>query len=273
MSIERLARPQPRWITPFARMGYGARGIIYLVIAGFALTSALWGGETEDTRGALETILASGPGTIVAIVLAVSLLGYAAWRFVQSIFDTDDHRTSAKGLAVRGGLLVSGISYGLLALYVLSLWRGTAASGESGSAGSFATMFASVVGSRIVAYAIAAMFAGAGIAHIWKAAKKGYRRHIQPPPRLAGLLDHVAVTGLGARGTVFLILALLMLTRGLSAGDDGGGDPPGIQEALAYIVGLPMGRLLLGAMAVGLAAFALYSLAEALWRRINVEDA
>ena len=48
---------------------------------------------------------------------------------------------------------------------------------------------------------------------------------------------------------------------------------PGVEDALSFVQGLPFGGILLGAMGVGLMAFALYSILEAIWRRINVEDA
>jgi len=49
--------------------------------------------------------------------------------------------------------------------------------------------------------------------------------------------------------------------------------PPGVEEALAFVQGLPAGMILLIVMGIGLMAFAAYSFAEATYRRINVEDA
>ena len=41
---------------------------------------------------------------------------------------------------------------------------------------------------------------------------------------------------------------------------------------MEFLQGLPYGQILLGLLGVGLLSFALYSFAEAVWRRVNVED-
>lgn len=268
-----VPKPHPGWMKPLARMGYAARGLVYLVIALFALSAAIWGGEIEDSRGALETLMASGPGGIMALVLIAGLLGYSTWRFVQSVFDTDDHGMDTKGLAVRAGLLVSGATYAVLAFYVFSLWRGysSESGGESGS-GAFAEFVSGLVGARPAAWLFAAVFLGVAGAHFVKAVRRGYRKHIQPPGWSSRYLDPIAMTGLGARGVVFAVIAILFFTHGVSGGE-GGGETPGLQDALIYVIELPFGRLLLGVLGAGLLAFSLYSFIEALWRRINVEDA
>jgi hypothetical protein len=110
------------------------------------------------------------------------------------------------------------------------------------------------------------------VAHFVKAVRKGYRKYIVVPSGFDGILDGVSVTGLTARGAIFAIIAVLFVTRGLTGGDEGGGTP-GIADALNYVTGLPFGAILLGLVAVGLFAFALYSFTEAVWRRVNVENA
>lgn len=261
-------KPHPRWMKPLARAGYGARGLVYLVIAFFTLLAAFGGGRAQDTRGALETLTQSPAGDVLTLALIAGLAGYSAWRFVQSAFDTDDHGFSAKGLAVRGGLMVSCVTYAVLTLYTFSLWRG-GDGGEGG--GDFAQWVSGFIGAQATALALAAIFAGVAIAHGAKAIKRGYRKHFETSETVMRVVDPIAMTGLLARAVVFVILAVLLLTRGLSAGSGSG--TPGLQDALDYVTGLPAGSWLLALMGLGLCAFALYSLTEAAWRRINVEDA
>jgi hypothetical protein len=49
-------------------------------------------------------------------------------------------------------------------------------------------------------------------------------------------------------------------------------DPPGVKQALETLQQLPAGESLLLAIAAGLFAFALYSVAEACWRRIDLSE-
>ena len=263
------ARAGRRWVKPLARMGYAARGLVYLVIGVFALAGSVGSGGVQDSRSALETLLASTGGGVLAIILIVGLAGYALWRYIQSLLDTDDHGLSAKGLAIRGGLLVSGITYSVLTLYTLSLWRGHAGGNEGG--GDFAQALAGFIGARPTAWLLSVVFIGVAGAHAFKAVTKAYRNHIRVPGFFDRMLDPVARTGLLARGAVFAIISLLLATRGLTASESGG--TPGLREALQYVTGLPGGQFLLGAMGAGLIAFSIYSFIEALWRRVNVEAA
>jgi len=45
--------------------------------------------------------------------------------------------------------------------------------------------------------------------------------------------------------------------------------PPGLEDALNALQSLPYGTFWLGLIGLGLIAFALYSFAEAIWRRID----
>lgn len=255
------------WFRPMARAGYAARGLIYIVIGFFAATAAIGSGETMGSRDALDTLLASGFGGVIAYVLIAGLVFYSAWRFIQSAFDTDDHGLDAKGIAIRGGLAVSGITYLTLAFYTFSRARGA---GSEGGGGGFADTVAGFIGSSITSAILAAVLAGAGVAHVVKAWRRGYRKHIEADEAKFRLIDPIARTGLVARGAVFFVLSFLLARRALSGG---GSSEAGSQEALDYVQSLPAGWLLLALMGIGLIAFALYSFIEAAYRRINVEDA
>lgn len=258
------------WIKPMARAGYAARGLIYTVIGFFAALAATGAGETLGSRDALATLLDSGAGSVLAYALIAGLAFYALWRLIQAGFDTDHHGTGAEGLAVRGGLLVSGLTYLTLAAYAWSLARG---SGAGGKGGGFAETLAGFVGSRWASALLALVLAGAGIAHIVKALREKYARYLDAGPSAMRAIHPIAKTGLVARGIVFLVVAFLFALRAWASGGGGSNETPGLREALQFIQGLPAGGWLLAATGVGLLAFALYSFTEALYRRINVEDA
>lgn len=268
-----MASTAKTWIEPLARAGYSARGLVYLIIGFFAVLAAFGAGQEKNTKGALQTLLDQPFGTVIIWALIVGLIGYVIWRLVQSIFDTDGHGMSAKGLAVRGGLLASAFTYATLALFALSM-LGVLSGGNDGNSGGgapFAETLAKFVGNNWVSLIFALIFAGVAIAHWWKALKQKYEDHFDADEEAMHYIHPVSMMGLIARGVVFAIIAVLFFYRFLNASDQS--DHPGLKEALDFIQGLPFGQWLLALMGIGLLAFALYSFIEAYWRRINVEDA
>lgn len=257
-----------QWFKPLARIGYASRGLIYLVIGYFAALAAIGAGQPMGSREALGKLLTSGAGAIMAYGLIAALIFYAVWRLIQSGFDTDDHGFDPKGLAIRGGLAASGIIYLTLAFYVWSL---RSAAGDSGGGGGFAETLAGFVGSRWASTTLALVLAGVAVAHVAKALRGKYAGHMDASGHAMTIIHPIAKTGLVARGMVFLVVAFLFALRAVRA--DGSGKPPDSQQALEFIQSLPAGWALLAAIGFGLVAFALYSLIEAIYRRINIEDA
>lgn len=257
------------WFKPLARLGYGARGLVYLVLAFFIVSAALTTGSGGDSKDAVRFITQSTAGTVLTPLLIISLGGYSLWRIVQALFDTDDHGVKPAGLAVRAGLLGAAATYGFLMVYTISLWWGSNVSSGGGSGNGFASTAAAFIGAGPVSLIIAAVFVIVGGAHVWKAVRRKYREHIEASQPVMRWIDVAAVGGLMARGVIFLVIAFLLSRHGLA----GNGEQASLDAALNFIAGLPLGSWLLAATGAGFFLFAAYSFAEAIWRQINVEDA
>ncbi|HET8645546.1 MAG TPA: DUF1206 domain-containing protein, partial [Vicinamibacteria bacterium] len=90
-----VARPRPvphqlkPWVRGVARVGLAAKAAVYLTLGVLAARAAAgWGGRTTDTRGAIDELGREG-GSVTALLIALGLLCYAAWRVVEAIADTD----------------------------------------------------------------------------------------------------------------------------------------------------------------------------------------
>lgn len=260
------------WFKPFARLGYGARGVVYLLLGFFTLSAALTTGGGGDSEDAVRFITRSTASAILTPLLIISLAGYCSWRIVQAVFDTDNHGLKPKGLAVRAGLIGSAATYGFLLLYTFSIWWGAnlATGGGSSGGGSgdgFASTAAAFIGAGPVSLILGSIFVIVGGAHIWKAITRKYRAHIEASESIMRWIDVAAIGGLCARGMIFLIIAFLFFRRGL-AGEQG---QASLSDALGFIAGLPFGAWLMGATAAGFLLFSVYSFSEAIWRRVNVD--
>jgi hypothetical protein len=261
-----------KWIGPLARAGYASRGVVYLIIGFFTILASIGAGTTKDTEGALTVLLQQRFGEVLLAIVIVGLIGYVGWRLVQSLLDTDDHGWSLKGLLVRGGLLASAFTYITLALFSASLLVGLAGGGDGSGSGGLAETIAGFVGMRFASLALSLIFMGVAFAHWWKAALRKYAEHFKASERQMAFIHPVAILGLTARGIVFALVSTLLFYRYFNA-DDRSASTPGVKAALEFVQGMPFGQWLLLIMGIGLVLFSAYSFAEAVWRRINVEDA
>lgn len=251
-----------RW----ARLGYGARGVVYLVIGGLALLTAFGqGGGTVDSRGAILEILKQPFGQVLLGAMVVGLFGYVAWRLLQAVKDTDNHGRSLKGMAVRTGLLASSVSHLALAVWALGLLIADDGPSSRGQASAF---LASGYGQIALGLAGIGVFV-AGFAQVYKGWAASFERYMSIPPGQQAWAHPLCRFGLIARGLVWFIIGWFLINSAMTARQ---GDVKGIAEALAAVRDSGYGLWLLALVAAGLFSFGIYSVLEALYRRIDTQD-
>ena len=237
------------------RIGFAARGLIYILIGYLALAS----GRTEDSAGILE-YLNGGAGKLLLALIAAGLVGYGAWRLIDAGFDTQGRGSDAKGVALRFGGAVSGLVHLGLAFLAASLVAGGNSEGGSAEkAGAEAAL--ALPGGGMLLLAVAAALFAAGLFQIVKAVRVEFLRHLDPDAARRPWIAWIGRAGFVARSAVFLIIALSLWRAGYR---ERAGEAQGAGEALAALPG----NLQL-AVAGGLVLFGMFSLVEARYRQIN----
>ena len=97
------------------RVGYGARGLIYITMGLLAVQVALGkGGALASPQGAIAAIGKQPAGLVLLWVILVGIIAYALWGVVRAVFDPLDKGHDLKGLLARLGFLVSAFGYAIL---------------------------------------------------------------------------------------------------------------------------------------------------------------
>ncbi|WP_198598371.1 DUF1206 domain-containing protein [Mangrovicella endophytica] len=263
----------PFWVDPVMRVGYTARGIVYVLVGVFAFGAAWYeAGEAGGTTDALESLLGGTLGMSLLVAIAIGLVAYGVWRCIDGWMDLEDHGLETKGLVARGAMFVSGfINLGLAAYAVSLIWTagfsggggGGQGGGSGGSKGLTAWVLSFPFGAWIV-MAAGAVVVCAGLYYGVKAYTGRYKEHLRST-EMSERLDPFAKVGLVAQGLVITITGAFVIFAGWTHNPDEAG---GIEQALKALHQAAFGRYLLGAVGIGLMLFCIYCLIEAIYRVI-----
>lgn len=250
-----------------ARAGYGARGVVYLLLGAFSLTSAFWrGSEPEGTSGALSGLLGLPFGRILTGLVALGLLGYVLWKLAQGLLDADHVGDDAKGLVTRTGQLISaGANLFLMLTAARLAFTGGGATGGGGEEAASTWLLRQPFGPFALGLAAAVVIA-AGAVQIWYGASGGYRKRLSLPGPHKDWMDPICRFGLVARGLVLLVIGGFLGYAAFTLSPE---RAAGTTEALDYVHSLPFGPWLYGTVALGLVAFGAYGIIEARYRTIH----
>jgi hypothetical protein len=259
------------WIDRLARYGLAARGLVYVVIAWIAAQIAFGGSRRQaDRQGAIHALASSGAGKVLVILAGVGFAGYALWRLAQAIWGHPDE-DGAKKLGKRATSLFRAALYGWFAVNTFLILAGAGSGG--GSDQSSRTWSAQLMGQPmgrwlIVGVGVGLIAVGAGLA--WRGLSTEFDEELKLAEMSAGMQRAVKSVGLAgnvARGVVFAIIGVFFIVAAATFDPQ---EARGLDGSLRTLAGGGFGRVLLTAVAAGLAAFGLYSFAEARYRRTDV---
>lgn len=242
------------------RLGYAARGIVYILLGYLALSTA---GKAKEGQNAVFDLIQDVPlGEPLLYLVALGLLAYAAFKLIDAATDAENHGGGATGLAKRIGSAASGVAHLLLAY---TAWQFASGSKQQASGGSSSGQEAAA---GILSWDLGPVIIGlVGIGFVVAAAMQAKSAWT------AGFMDRVGGgapeyvrpigrAGHAARAVVFLLIGW-SLVRG--AWFSQSSEVKGLGEALVALSGM---GLLYTLVALGLILFGLFSLIVARHRII-----
>ncbi len=259
--MERIRR-----LETWARLGYAARGIVYLVLGWIALSSGK-AMSTSETVRAVDDLPGGGP---LLALLTVGLFGYGLYKLYTAALDLDNEGHDAKGTVTRIARALGGLAYWFLAFLaakqLLGDRKGGAEAGQSsGSGGSQQDAAAEVAGAAggdtlliLIGLAIFALAA----AQFYIAYKSKFMDEMPGAP---SWVKPAGQAGYAARAIVVALVGYFAIKAGLD-----GERVRNFGDALASV--RDGQETLFKLIAAGLILFGLVSLMMARFRRIEDED-
>jgi hypothetical protein len=255
------------WVRRAVRVGYAAKGIIYLLIGSLAIRLALGrGGKLTDSSGALQTIVQQPFGMALLTILGVGILAYAGWEITEGIADPKRKGTKAGGLMDRGLTILKGAVYGLVGVQALRMVMGARSSSQDADDYARTAMALPLGGALLVAVGLGvAAYGVSEVINAWKG-KVGEDLDAGQLRSEGGVwLLHVGRAGIGARGVILVLVGGALARAGF---DERPSEASSMPEAMWTLFSQPYGKWLLASVAAGLICYGVFQVLHARYARL-----
>lgn len=241
-----------------ARVGYAMSGLLHLLIGYIALKVA-WssGGGSADQSGALATLAKSTGGPLVLWLAVAGFALLAIWQLTEAV--TGAHGSEAADRAKSVGKLVM---YAALAWTALKFAVGSSTSSK-GQTEDFTASLMSHTGGRLLVGALGlGVIAVAGY-HAYKGWTKKFLEDLREHP--GSWAVNAGRFGYIAKGVALAVVGFLFVVAGVRKAPS---EATGLDGGLRTLREAPAGSVLLTLVALGFAAFGVYSFARARYARV-----
>ena len=256
-----------------ARVGYVAKGIVYGLTGILTFLAAFdMGGEKTDQLRVLQFLDEQTFGNILLILLGAGLFCYSFWRFIQALSDPESIGNDKKGKVKRTAYFISGCIY--FGLSLLAFYRVFKAGSMGSGSGSGDTVqkfswISTDVGLILIGF-VGLCFIGTGIYQFASVFKKDFVKKFQlksiSEEKRKKTIVNSAYMGMSSRGIIFLIIGYFAVQAAITA------KPSEIKttmEAFSFLEESSYGAWVLGVVAAGLVAYAIFMFMMARYRQFK----
>lgn len=254
------------WLERAARVGYLVNGLLHILIGYIALQVAFassGSGKKADQSGALALLAGKDWGRFMLWVCVAGLIGLALWQFTEAVFPRVEASADAKDRTMaRLKAAAKGVVYAVLAYTAGTFAAGGGSSSTSKSA-DFTTSLMSKSGGRTMVVLIGLVVIGVGGYLMYKGFTKKFLEdlagHPGTPVVVLGQVGYIAKGfALGTVGALFVAASLRHQPK----------QATGLDGALRTLRDQPFGTTLLTLIALGFAAYGIFSFVRARLARL-----
>jgi hypothetical protein len=262
-----------RLLCALGRIGLGARGAIYVLVAVIAGRIALGegAGEEADSEGAIRALSDQPFGSVLLGLLALGFLAHALWRLALAALGRRHAEDGKERL--RHGLADAGLTVLYLGFFGTTLSFLFGGDGGGGGEQEEETATAMVLdwpmGQALV---IGGGLVAIGVGIYW-AVKRTAAQHFEPPldesamsPKQCEWVPRLGSVGYAARALTAVMIGVFLIMAAVRHDPD---EAEGLDGALRNLSEAPYGTPLLLLVAVCLAAYGAFSWCQARWAQID----
>lgn len=258
------------WMERCGRIGYVAKGTLYIVIGILALhTAVAIPTQLPTTENALAAILVQPFGGLLLSSVTLGLFGYAGWQLVAAVVDGEHDGSHAIGRLVRLGKGWGSLVYTALAVQSARIVTGRFVGGEQAEA--WTAIVLGFAPGRVLVGLTGVGIVCLGLYQFYQVYAWSVRHQLDLSTlrhRIGTLMRWLGRFGLVARGVVFGLIGVLLVRAAIHY------DPyeaSGLGEAFLILERLPFGPWLLGSVALGFIAYGLAECFIGYYRQLDAQ--
>jgi hypothetical protein len=241
-------------------VGLVARGGLYLALAFLALELVFGNrGESADPRGAMHDLAHTGYGVVVLVILVLGFAAFALlhlWRAIRNPDNKTSRRVNDVFWAVVNALLAV-----LAASFLLTPSKPQGETDQTDK--TFSAKVMDWSGGRLLVGAVGLALLGYGLYLIWRAFsddRQDERAVLEAAPNETPAIRTLSRIGNVGRGAILGFIGVLVLTAAIQ---HDASETEGLDGALKRLLEHSLGEIAVVLIALGFAAFGVYSIARA----------
>jgi Domain of Unknown Function (DUF1206) len=244
-----------------ARVGYAVSGVLHLLIGWIALQVA-WSAspKSADQSGALQSVAGSSLGRLTLWVAVLGFLALGLWQLASALAVRAGGESSKWAVKAKG--IAKAVVYLVLAWTSFSFAKGQPSSSKAQSADFTATLL-SHTGGRLLVAVIGVVIIGVGGYHVMKGWTRKFLQDLAESPGIVA--TRAGVVGYVAKGVALAVVGVLFVS---AAAQNSASKATGLDGALRSLRQQAVGPWLLTAVALGIAAYGVYSFARSRHARV-----
>lgn len=228
-------------------------GLIHLLLGFICVRVATGGGGDASNQGALKEIASKPFGTVLLAAVGVGLAALVVWQLLEALMGNQQF-TGKQRVVKRFSSAARAITYGALAVSTFRFVAGGSGGDSNAGAQSATGQLMAAPGGQLLVGIVGAVIIAVGISQVVKGIRRKFIEE-DLDSHIAGWAQKLGTVGWAAKGMSLVLVGALFGWAAISFDPNKSG---GLDDGLKTLSSMPFGVVLLIAMAVGFACFAVF---------------